>query len=262
MYHVDYFKIVRILLALVVQLKLKVYQFDVKSTFLNGDLEEEVYVTEPDGYVKKGKKNKVYRLRKALYRLKKSPHAWYEKIDSHFRENGFNRSKNETKNDLLLVCLYVTDMIYIGSSYSLVCDFKSSMMRTIEMTYLEVLNYFLGLEVKKEEDGIFISQRKYATDLLKRFNMLNCKIVSTPTNVNEKLQLDNGIEKSEGSYFRSLVIFCRNDFKVMHRPSKHHLGAAKRILRYVAGLQDLDYGTFQNLILISMVFQIVIRQGM
>uniref|UniRef100_A0A3Q7HMD9 Reverse transcriptase Ty1/copia-type domain-containing protein n=1 Tax=Solanum lycopersicum TaxID=4081 RepID=A0A3Q7HMD9_SOLLC len=78
-----------------------------------------------------------------------------------------------------------------GSSYSLVCDFKSSMMRTIEMTYLEVLNYFLGLEVKKEEDGIFISQRKYATDLLKRFNMLNCKIVSTPTNVNEKLQLDN-----------------------------------------------------------------------
>uniref|UniRef100_A0A3Q7JWK4 Reverse transcriptase Ty1/copia-type domain-containing protein n=1 Tax=Solanum lycopersicum TaxID=4081 RepID=A0A3Q7JWK4_SOLLC len=65
--------------------------------------------------------------------------------------------------------------------------------------------------------------------------------MATPLNVNEQLQLDDGIEKSEGSYFRSLVIFCRNDFKVMHRPSKHHLGAAKRILRYVAGLQDLDY---------------------
>ncbi|XP_069144340.1 uncharacterized protein [Solanum lycopersicum] len=85
----------------------------------------------------------------------------------------------------------LSDIYETCSSYSLVCDFKSSMMRTIEMTYLEVLNYFLGLEVKKEEDGIFISQRKYATDLLKRFNMLNCKIVSTPTNVNEKLQLDN-----------------------------------------------------------------------
>jgi len=207
--------------------------------------------------VEKGKENKVYKLRKALYGLKQAPCAWYSKIDSHFRENGFERSKNEPtlyvkkyeKNDLLLVCLYVDDMIYMGSSYSLVCDFKSSMMKTFEMMDLGVLHYFLGLEVKQEEDGIFRSQRKYATNLLKRYNMVNCKTVATLMNVNEKLKLDDGIEKAEGSYFRSLVegliylTHTRPDTsfavgmisRFMHMPSKHHLGAAKRILRYVAG---------------------------
>lgn len=262
------FETIRIVLALAVQLKWKVYQFDVKSAFLNGDLEEEVYVTQPDGYVEKGKENKVYKLKKALYGLKQAPRAWYSKIDSHFRENGFERSKNEPtlyvkkyeKNDLLMVCLYVDDMIYMGSSHSLVCDFKSSMMKKFEMTDLGVLHYFLGLEVKQEEDGIFISQRKYAIDLLKRFNLLNCKTVATPMNVNEKLQLDDDIEKADGSYFRSLVggliylTHTRPDIsfsvgmisRFMHRPSKHHLGAAKRVLRYVAGTTGFGLWYFRS----------------
>ncbi|OIT23111.1 putative mitochondrial protein, partial [Nicotiana attenuata] len=114
------------------------------------------------------------------------------------------------------------------------------------MTDLGLLHYFLGLEVKQGEDGVFISQRKYAIDLLKRFNMLNCKTVPTPINVNEKLQLEDGTEKVDGSYFRSLVggliylTHSRPDIsfsvgvisRFMHKPLKHHLGAAKRILRY------------------------------
>ncbi|WMV29745.1 hypothetical protein MTR67_023130 [Solanum verrucosum] len=90
-YQVARFETIRILLALVLQLKWKVYQFDFKSAFLNGDFKEEVYVTQPNSYVEKGKENKVYKLRKALSGLKQAPCAWYSKIDSHLRENGFER---------------------------------------------------------------------------------------------------------------------------------------------------------------------------
>lgn len=124
------FETVRTFLALAAQLKWPVYQFDVKSAFLNGDLEEEVYVLQPEGFAIVGKENQVYRLRKALYGLKQAPRAWYGKIDSYFLQNGFEMSKNEPTlyakrqgKDSFFVCLYVDDMIYMGSSFSLVDDF-------------------------------------------------------------------------------------------------------------------------------------------
>ena len=140
------------------------YQFDVKSAFLNGDLEEEVYVSQPEGFVVNGKEDKVYKLKKGLYGLKQAPWEWYFKIDSYFQENGFERSKNEPtlyvkqegKNDFLVVCLYVDDMIYMGSSESIVTEFKGCMMKNFEMSDLGLLHYFLGLEVKQGIDGIFL----------------------------------------------------------------------------------------------------------
>ena len=148
-------------------------------------------------------------MKKALYGLKQAPRAWYSKIDSYFIKNGFERSKNEPtlylkrlgKNDFLIVCLYVDDMIYMGSSTSLIDEFKICMKKEFEMSDLGLLHYFLGLEVKQVEEGIFVSQRKYAIDLLKRFNMLNCKVVATPMNLNEKLQPSDGTEEANSSYF-------------------------------------------------------------
>lgn len=90
-------------------------------------------------------------------------------------------------NEFLIVCLYVDDTIYMDSSHSFVIEFKSYMMARFEMSDLGLLYYFLGLKVKQAEDRVFISQRKYARDLLKKFNVLSCKIVATPMNVNEKL---------------------------------------------------------------------------
>ena len=89
------FDTVQLFLALAAQLKWKVYQFDVKSTFLNGELKEEVYVSQPEGFEINGKQEKVYRLRKALYGLKQAPRAWYSKIDAYFQLNGFMRTANE-----------------------------------------------------------------------------------------------------------------------------------------------------------------------
>ena len=105
------------------QWKLKVFQLDVKSAFLNGDLQEEVFVEQPLGFVNASDEGKVYKLQKALYGLKQTPRAWYSKIDSFFLQNEFERSENEPTlyvkkgiNGFIVVCLYVDDIIYFSSS--------------------------------------------------------------------------------------------------------------------------------------------------
>ncbi|XP_022843137.1 uncharacterized protein LOC111366657 [Olea europaea var. sylvestris] len=143
----------------------------------------------------------------------------------------FERSKSEPtlylkrhgKIDLLIICLYVDDIIYMGYSSSLIDEFKEHMKNKFEMSDLILLRYFLGLEVKLVEDGVFVSQRKYATYLPKIFNMPNCIVATTPLNLNEK----PNIAFSVGMISR-----------FMHCPSKIHLGVAKRVLSYIAGTID------------------------
>ena len=181
-----------------------------------------------------------------------APRAWYSKIDSYFQESGFERSENEPTlyvkrkgdYDFLVICLYVDDMIYMGSCESLIEEFKSCMMGKFDMLDLGLPHDFLGLEVDQCADEIFVSQKKYATDLLKRLNMLHCKSTSTPMNVNEKLVVNDGTGMANAKQFRSIVgglnYLChtRPDItfpvsvvsKFMDNPSLHHLGEAKRIL--------------------------------
>ena len=128
---------IRTVLALAAQLKLNVYQLDVKSAFLNGDLEEEIFVEQPPGYVIKEHENKVYRLKKALYGLKQAPRCWNSKIDEYLLKNGFIKSPSEPSlyvkkegTDFLILCLYVDDLIYTGTNAKMVEDFKKAMMST------------------------------------------------------------------------------------------------------------------------------------
>jgi hypothetical protein len=259
------FETVRLVLALAAQLQWPIYQFDVKSAFLNGDLHEEVYVTQPEGFIKEGNETKVYKLKKALYGLKQAPRAWYSKIDGYFQEKGYMRSENEPTlyvkkegNDFIIVCLYVDDIIYTSSSTYLVDEFKTQMMNEFEMSDMGLLHYFLGLEVYQVEGEIFLSQKKYARDLLDKFGMLNCKPATTPMNMNEKLQQEDGEELVDARRFRSLVggliylTHSRPDIafvvgvisRFMQQPSKVHYGAAKRVLRYIAG--TLEYGIWYS----------------
>ena len=146
---------IRTFLAFAAQMELQVFQLDVKSTFLNGDFKEEVYVEQPMGYFKKGKEDKVYRLRKALYGLKEATRAWNSKFDGYFCQNGFQRSKcepllyvkHEGTRDFLVICLYVDDLIYMGTNMKMVEDFKKAMMKEFEMTDLGLIKYFLGFQV-------------------------------------------------------------------------------------------------------------------
>jgi hypothetical protein len=130
---------------------------DVKSTFLNGHLEEEVYVEQPQGYEVPGQENKVYRLKKALYGLKKAPRAWYSRIDSYLTQNGFQRSeceptlyiKENQQGNMLIVFLYVDDLIFTGDFG--IEEFKSVMKDEFEMTDLGLMRYFLGIEVHQSK---------------------------------------------------------------------------------------------------------------
>lgn len=131
-----------------------------------------MYVEQPHGFVINGQEEKVYKLKKALYGLKQAPRAWYSRLDSYFLQNDFRRSESEPTlyvkvkgNDVLIVCGYVDDMIYMGSSNALVREFKESMMSEFDMTDLGLLHYFLGLQIQQTNEGIFVSQEKYALDL-------------------------------------------------------------------------------------------------
>ncbi|KAB2626386.1 retrovirus-related Pol polyprotein from transposon TNT 1-94 [Pyrus ussuriensis x Pyrus communis] len=143
---------IRTLVALAAHKSWKLYQLDVKSAFLNGVLEEEVYVDQPEGYVVKGKEDKVYRLHKALYGLKQAPRAWYGEIDTYFSQCGFEKSLSEPtlyikarRQDILIVSIYVDDIVYTGSDRLMLDEFKEDMKRKYEMTDLGLLHHFLGM---------------------------------------------------------------------------------------------------------------------
>ena len=247
---------IRLLLAIAAQMNWRVYQLDVKSAFLNGILQEEIYVERPEGFVKKGEQAKVFLLTKALYGLKQAPRAWYSKIDEHLLSLGFKKSLSEAtlyvkhqNNDVLIVSLYVDDLLLTGNNARLVEDFKQEMMKGFEMTDLGLMTFFLGMEIKQAEHEVFICQKKYAKGILKKFKLEECKAASTPMNQKEKLCKEDGADKVDEGYFRSLIgclmylTATHPDIlnvvsilsRLMHCASELHLRAAKRVIRYIKG---------------------------
>ncbi|CAL2279392.1 unnamed protein product [Prunus armeniaca] len=253
---------IRTLIALAAQKGWKLYQLDVKSAFLNGKLQEEVYVEQPEGFVVQGKEDRVYRLHKALYGLKQAPRAWYGEIDSYFAECGFEKSLSEAtlyaktrgENDILIVSIYMDDIVYTGSNQGMLNEFKRDMKEKYEMTDLGLLHHFLGMGVIQTYSSIFIHQRKYAFSLLNKFGLTDCKFVTTPLVATEKLIKDDGSGATDEENYRKLVgsllylTATRPDVmyaasllaRYMHGPSNKHYGTAKRVLRYLKG--TLDYG--------------------
>ena len=247
---------IRLLLAIAAQKGWKIYQLDVKSAFLNGLLEEEIYVEQPEGFAVKGHEDDVYLLKKALYGLKQAPRAWYSRIDEHLMKLGFRKSLSETtlyiKGDdvnFIVVSVYVDNLLVTGSNVELVDKFKEDMKMVFEMTDLGEMTYFLGMEIKQKEEEVFISQKKYAKEILKKFRMDDCKSVDTPMSQKEKLTKEDEANKVDETLYRSLVgclmylTATRPD--ILHAVSllsrftncatETHFIAAKRVLRYVKG---------------------------
>eukprot|EP00253_Pinus_taeda_P018666 PITA_18666 len=214
------------MLSIAAQNKWKVYQIDVKSTFLNGVLKEEVYVEQPLGYEKKGEEHKVCKLKKALYGLKQAPRACYTRIDSYLLDNEFDKCEGEPTvyikekdGKILIVVLYVDDVI------------------------------FTGIEVDQNEKGIFISQARYVNQVLSSFSMKECKAAITPTVMGLKLSREDSSKDFDPSLYKSIVgslmylKATRPDImyavslisRFMERPKEAHWQVAKRILRYVKG---------------------------
>jgi hypothetical protein len=155
---------VRMLIALAAQNKWTIHQMDVKSAFLNGNPEDEIYVEQPTCFVILGHDELVYRLRKALYGLKQAPRSWYERLHQFLISQNINRSMNDTtmyfkfdRKRKMIISVYVDDLFITGNSNSLIEEFKNSMMEEFEMTDLGLMTFFLGLEIKQMEQGIFVS---------------------------------------------------------------------------------------------------------
>ena len=145
---------IRMLLALPTQKGWKIYRLDVKSAFLNGYLEEEIFVEQPEEFAVKGKEDKVYQLKKALYGLKQAPRAWYNRINAHLLGLGFKKSQSESTLYIrkinvgrLIISLYIDDLLVTGSNQYLMDKFKDEMEEVFEMTDLGDMSYFLGMEV-------------------------------------------------------------------------------------------------------------------
>ncbi|GKC41346.1 putative ribonuclease H-like domain-containing protein, partial [Tanacetum coccineum] len=174
-----------------------VYQMDVKSAFLYGKIEEEVYVCQPPGFEDPDFPDRVYKVEKALYGLHQAPKAWYETLSTYLLNNRFQRGKidktlfiNSDKGDILLVKVYVDDIIFGSTKKSLCTEFKKIMHKKFQISSIGELTFFLGLQVKQKENGIFISQDKYVTKILKKFGFSDVKTASTPMETHKPLLKD------------------------------------------------------------------------
>ncbi|KAJ1691007.1 hypothetical protein LUZ63_015162 [Rhynchospora breviuscula] len=251
---------IRLLISLAAQFKWSIYQMDVKSAFLNGVLEEEVFVEQPSRYMKAGKETQVLKLKKVLYGLKQAPRVWNSRIDTYIKKHKFKQCPyehalyvKENKGNLLYVALYVDDLIFMGNDEKMIKEFKEVMTREFEMTDLGLMKYFLGLEVRQEKTWILVSQEAYAKEILKKYKMDECNPISTPMELGAKLSKFEGGDRVDASKYRSLVgclryLACtRSDIaysvgvvsRFMDEPKYSHWKAIKRILRYIKGTESL-----------------------
>nr|GEU89359.1 retrovirus-related Pol polyprotein from transposon TNT 1-94 [Tanacetum cinerariifolium] len=195
-----------IFLAYAAYKNMVVYQMDVKTAFLNGNLREEVYVSQPDGFVDQDNLNHVYKLKKALYWLKQALRAWYDMLSSFLISQDFSKGSvdptlfiRRNDNDLLLVQIYVDDIIFAASTLELCNLFTNLMCSKFKMSMMGKISFFLGLHISQSPRGIFINQSKYALESLKKYGFESCDPVDTP--MVEKSKLD---EDKEGKVVDSL----------------------------------------------------------
>jgi len=247
---------IRLVLQLAVSRSWTIKQLDVNNAFLQGTLTDEVYVTQPPGFIDPDRPHHVCRLKKALYGLKQAPRAWYQELRNFVCSLGFTNSLADTSvfvyiNDIQIVyCLvYVDDIIVTGSSDALVMAFITALSRRFSLKDPTDLVYFLGIEATRTSQGLHLMQHKYVYDLLSRMKMLDAKPVSTPMATHPKLSLYSGIALDEPGEYRTVIgslqylAFTRPDIayavnrlsQFMHRPTDIHWQAAKRVLRYLAG---------------------------
>ena len=203
---------IRMFLAYACYKRFRVYQMDVKSAFLNGNLEEEVYVEQPEGFSLTDKSDYVCKLKKALYGLKQAPRAWYARLDKYLQDKGFKRGSVDNNlyiktegDDLLIVLVYVDDIIFGCTNNLSVQWFANSMKSEFEMSMIGELSYFLGLQICQKPGGMFLSQEKYLKEMLKKFRMEDSTPVSTPMVSGCKLSKDDSSPEVDQKMYRSMI---------------------------------------------------------
>jgi hypothetical protein len=228
---------------------------------LNSLIKEEVYVEQPLGFEDEEYPNHVYKLHNALCGLKQAPIAWYECLRDFLIENGFRIGKTDYTlftrkmgKDLFVYQIYVDDIIFGSTNASFCEEFSKIMTDRFEMSMMGELKYFFSSQIKQLEDGTFISQTKYALDLLKKFGMDKANPIKTHMGTNGHLDLDMGGKSVDQKVYRSiigsLIYLCASMPDIIlsvcmcarfqAAPKECHLRVIKTIMRYLVLTPYLD----------------------
>ena len=254
----------RTLIALSVQQGLQLHQVDVTTAFLNGKLEEEVFMSQPEGFVTKGREHLVCRLKKSLYGLKQSPRCWNTALDQLLKEIGFVQSESdpciyrESSGELFLLGVYIDDIVMASKSQARLKEVKKSLAKRFDIKDLGKLHHFLGMKIIQDEatGKVWVGQQAYTESLLRKFGMEDAKPVATPVDTSTKLvKGKESDECADQQQYQSavgsllyLAMATRPDItfavskvaKFCTMPTKQHWTAVKRILRYLRS--TADYG--------------------
>ena len=252
---------IRVVLTLALARGWSIRQLDVNNAFLNGDLKEEVYLSQPEGFPDKSSPNLVCRLHKSLYGLKQAPRAWFDKLHHVLLAAGFCSAKSDqslfikvTASLTQFVLVYVDDILVISSEARSLDTLVAHLDAQFKLKDLGDLDYFLGIQVHHVGTGFLLSQKKYALDLLTRVNMHTANGIASPMASSAQLSAYGGPEVDDPQLYRSIVgalqylTITRHELsfavnkvcQFMQQPLADHWRAVKRILRYVAG--TLDFG--------------------
>ena len=263
------YKSIRAFLAIWNQLDLEIHQMDVVAAYLNGDLTEDIYMQQPEGFVDSKYPNKVCKLRKSLYGLKQSARCWNEKIDAYLKSSDYKQSAADpciyyrtqmvgNKSVVVFIGVYVDDTIFMSNDKSMLDAEKAKMSAKFAMDDRGEIHHILGMEVKRDraKKVITICQKAYLEGILSRFGMENCNPVSTPIETGKRFQrcgedeetVDIKLYQAAIGSLNYAAIATRPDLSLvvgqlsqhMVRPGKEHWSGVKRVLRYLKG--TLDFG--------------------
>ena len=261
---------IRSLLAVANVCDWEIHQMDVKTAFLQGELEEEIYLKQPDGFIDKDQPDHVCKLKKSIYGLKQAARCWNNSIDSYLLANGYEKSTADPciyiksvvsasgKINFVIIAIYVDDMIFLSNNVEMLKKKKAAIAKRFKVEDLGEIHHVLGMTVTRNRRlrTLSISQKTYLQGVLKRFEMENCKAVSTPLEFGKKYEALSKEEKSVDVKKYQMAIGCLNyatlisrpDLavavgvlsKFMANPGLEHWKGVKRIFRYIQG--TLNYG--------------------
>ena len=251
----------RAVLSYAMSNKMLIHQMDVVTAFLNGVLEEEIYMTQPEGFIQPGSENLVCRLNKSIYGLKQSPRCWNSMLDSFLKSVEFKQSLadqciyvREKGSVKTIIAVYVDDLVVMCSSEPELNHVKQLLANRFKMQDLGELQFVLGISVKRDDDSLSLCQRAYIEQILKRYGMAECNPVCTPAACDVKLIKDDGSKPVDIKQYQSIIgsllylaVATRPDIsysvgvlsKFNSCPTVTHLTAAKRVLRYLKGTMHL-----------------------
>jgi hypothetical protein len=245
---------IRLVLAIASIRNLEVHQMDVKTAFLNGDLEEEIYMEQPEGYVAPGQESKVCKLVKSLYGLKQAPKQWHQKFDHVMMESGYQINEcdkcvyvKNTSDGYVILCLYVDDMLIVGSNDKMIQSTKNMLKARFDMKDMGLADVILGVKITRAENGLTLSQTHYVDKILEKFNSDDSSIARTPIDTSHHLSKNRGEGVEQVEYARIIgslmyLMSCtRPDLafaisrlsRYTSNPSAEHWKSITRVLRYL-----------------------------